>query len=257
MDPICDFLPVYMFRDDVERIIKERNNMFPFTNVQSSAPTSSSPFGPSPPQTKSPIEEEEEDADGFRSLGLCTVSVRDFSIALLMTFQAFSNKQHINRSIWKMPADQQFQALENDLEAENNPTIPTPNTPTANPGRPILIPTAPSLQNNARVVPTSNYNFLAYDSMTYSASGSSITTPQEQDFVQAASNIHNSFLQDPAISEFIRKDHTGEIYGKHVFGREVFYQLKNSNNMSHDKFLEVIEKIVRGSLKDEHNINVI
>lgn len=53
------------------------------------------------------------------------------------------------------------------------------------------------------------------------------------------------------------RDNLGEIFSKQVFGREVFYQLKSSSNMSHDKFLEVIEKTVRSTLKDDHNINMI
>lgn len=53
------------------------------------------------------------------------------------------------------------------------------------------------------------------------------------------------------------RDYNGEIFGKQVFGREVYYQLKNNANMSHDRFLEIIEKTVRTTLKDEHNINMI
>lgn len=56
---------------------------------------------------------------------------------------------------------------------------------------------------------------------------------------------------------FHNRDSTGEIFGKQVFGREVFYQLKNGANISHDKFLEIIEKTVRSTLKEEHNINLI
>lgn len=55
----------------------------------------------------------------------------------------------------------------------------------------------------------------------------------------------------------VDRDSTGEIFGKQVFGREVYYQLKNGANISHDKFLEIIEKNVRSTLKDEHNINLI
>jgi hypothetical protein len=60
-------------------------------------------------------EEVEDKTDGFMSLGLCIVSVHELSIAILMTYKAFSNKQHIKRSIWKIPADPHFQTLENDL----------------------------------------------------------------------------------------------------------------------------------------------
>lgn len=128
-----------------------------------------------------------------------------------MTYKAFSNKQHIKRSIWvyfltkinyfymfttpqKIPADPHFQTLESDLEADNftflrapplasatnsanGSMIPCPNTP----GPTSIDPTSnaaprpsflqPPLLYNARIVQSSSYNFFTYDPLTESAAG--------------------------------------------------------------------------------------
>jgi hypothetical protein len=286
MEPVCDFIPVYMLRQSVEKLIADRDNMFPFSEIQVvGTPTMGSvPF---PRQllshTPAPTEEVKESDDGYTNLGLCIVSVHDVSIAILMTFKAFSNKQHINRSIWKIPADPHFQSLESDLEGDCFSVLrPSPSSPSSsssasssnsNPSSPPDSPNSPQrpsflpqqqqqqllqqpLLHNARMVQSPSYNFFTYDPLTESATVTPLS-PAEYDFAQAISFMHHAFSSEPSITEIIRKDSAGEIFGKQVFGREVYYQLKNGSNISHDKFLEVIEKTVRTTLKEDHNINMI
>jgi hypothetical protein len=143
------------------------------------------------------------------------------------------------------------------VSANSNSSVCTSSeaVPTSPPSRPSYL--QPPLLFNARIVQSSSYNFFTYDPLTESAAVTPLATPQEYEFAQAISFMHHAFSLEPSVTEIIRKDSTGEIFGKQVFGREVYYQLKNGANISHDKFLEVIEKTVRTTLKEDHNINMI
>ena len=121
-----------------------------------------------------------------------------------------------------------------------------------------------SLANNARIVPSTSYHLITYDGQTELATSTTITSLNECEFAQTASTIHHTFVSDAhaaphaQVSQVIVRNSNGEIFARKAFGREVFFQYKNNNNnMSHDKFLEGIEKTVRTTLKDEHNINIL
>jgi hypothetical protein len=125
--------------------------------------------------------------DGFISLGLCIVSVNELAIAILMTFKAFSNEQHIKRSfgvtgrkqiyylntnIYPQKIIPQVQTLESEMEAAYGGSTPaSPIGLSGSGGGGTGGRVQPLLAYNSRVVPANSYSLLAYDSLTQSASG--------------------------------------------------------------------------------------
>lgn len=98
----------------------------------------------------------------------------------------------------RIPSDPHFQALESDLEAESGMAFTA-----------MIAQSVSPLASKPRAPCT--YNYLSFDTLTQTVSGNIEGTPfqpptmQEFEFAQSASNIHQVFQSDPAISEIIRK----------------------------------------------------
>jgi len=197
------------------------------------------------------IEGDKDDMDGYILLGLYILSLNELSLAIIMKRDAMSDKEHIKKCL-KLSTEAKLPQLETDLEM-------------------AYLGSGPIHLSNARIVtPQSQsgtttqqsypYHMLAFDDLTKIATCTPVTTQSEMEFVQGASHIHDSFMSTHSsgdISQMIVKDSSGEIFAKRAFGREVYFQHKNGGNISHDKFLEGVEKTLRTTLKDDHNINML
>eukprot|EP01113_Clastostelium_recurvatum_P028769 TRINITY_DN3474_c0_g1_i4.p1 TRINITY_DN3474_c0_g1~~TRINITY_DN3474_c0_g1_i4.p1 ORF type:complete len:612 (-),score=109.36 TRINITY_DN3474_c0_g1_i4:24-1769(-) len=273
----------------------------PLQSLSSSTPSnsfssSSSAHMPAP-QDVNKCWDDEEDPDGIVRLGLYIIMVNDLSLAIIMSYQALSDKDNIKRL--RLSTDSKLYSLQQDLENVLASTTMG--------GLPTTATTSQTQQAAAAGGGAANappgfkgygYQLLVYDDMTQQSSGTLVSTlninssvglggpsnggqaaggsagsggssgsasggsfgvpAQEVDFLGTSAHVHACFQQDPAVSQLILRDSSGEVYCKRVFGREVFYQPKPANaTVAHDKFLEAVEKTVRNTLRDDHNIAML
>jgi len=115
-------------------------------------------------------------------------------------------------------------------------------------------PSPPQVIYRTTISPSNNFHFLSYDSLTNMAISSGIYTVNEESFINTCTAVHDSFIENPDVTQMFIRNHNGEIFCKKQFGREIFYQPKvlYANN----RFLENSELIIQNHLKD-HNINTL
>ncbi|KAF2072211.1 hypothetical protein CYY_006477 [Polysphondylium violaceum] len=115
-------------------------------------------------------------------------------------------------------------------------------------------PSPPQVIYRTTISPSNNFHFLSYDSLTNMAVSSGIYTVNEENFINTCTAIHDSFIENPDVTQMFIRNHNGEIFCKKQFGREIYYQPKllYGNN----KFLENSELTIQSHLKD-HNINTL
>eukprot|EP01112_Ceratiomyxa_fruticulosa_P005905 TRINITY_DN1671_c0_g1_i4.p1 TRINITY_DN1671_c0_g1~~TRINITY_DN1671_c0_g1_i4.p1 ORF type:complete len:668 (+),score=122.64 TRINITY_DN1671_c0_g1_i4:69-2072(+) len=268
---------------------------YPLT--QSQAPLQTQPQMTS--STNSNYWDEEEDTEGMVRLGLWTIVIFDLALAIVMSYQALSDKEQLKRL--RLSTDSKLNTLYQELESIN----PSASTSATNPTSSASSQQSGTGASNSTGPSSKTYQYLVYDDLTQLATGTivnslaaqqanaapssnpsasssqsgstnssqnSITTSQpvtpapvltstESDFSSTASKAHATFMQDPNISQIILRDSSGEVFCKRVFGREVYFQPRPSSssasNLSHDKFLESVEKTVRSTLRDDHNVSLL
>ncbi|GAM26729.1 hypothetical protein SAMD00019534_099040, partial [Acytostelium subglobosum LB1] len=109
------------------------------------------------------------------------------------------------------------------------------------------------LTSNTTISPSAfQYHFLSHNTLTEQAVSSGMSTEIEDIFIHTCSNIHDTFNENPNITQMFLRNQQSEIFCKKQFGHEIYYQPKNSN-----QFVEQCETIVQKNLRENHNINIL
>lgn len=217
VEPISDFMMVYMNDEEIKKLSKIKQDP---PKLENDGPVSEAILLDAP--------------EGTAKMGLYILSLYNLSIAIIMNLSALYDPKHMKKM--RLSIDAKLQSLEDQINEK------------VNPGQII---------NNVNINPVHcSYNFFSYDHLTQISRGTQLIPGFDISFAGGISNAHHIFHENPGISQVLLRDHCGGIYCRKIFGKEYYFQQWN-NNISHDRFMELIEKTVRSSLKSDHNINLL
>ncbi|KYR00324.1 hypothetical protein DLAC_03067 [Tieghemostelium lacteum] len=194
-------------------------------------------------QSKHPFGSDDKESD-LISVELLILYFTELTIALF-TESHYSKQQTIHLEFNKVLLNHKpkITQLEKDLElAFDIRTLSASNS------------SPPQIAFHTNIQPSQNFHFLSYDSLTNMSMSSGITTANDMTFINTCTGLHDTFIENPEITQMFLRNNNGELFCKKQFGREVYYQPKVL--FSNIKFNESPELLVQSHLKD-YNINIL